>query len=107
MSQRVVEGTLGRLITDSEFRRGFYADPAATCLREALDLTTRELQALVALDQARLQAFAKALDARIVRATVGGSHYWSGWAGQHRAVERTKIASGGPAPRPKLARGAK
>ena len=80
MSQRTVERTLGRLVTDSEFRRGFYADPAETCVRESLDLTTREIEALMALDQSRLRAFAKALDARIVRAAVGGAHYWSGWA---------------------------
>jgi len=94
MSQRAVEGTLGRLITDIEFRRGFYADPAATCLREALDLTTRELEALMALDPARLQTFAKVLDARIVRAAVGGVHYWSGWANGARASgERDKLVS--------------
>jgi hypothetical protein len=93
MSQQAVEGTLGRLITDSEFRRGFYADPAATCLRESLDLTTRELEALMALGQTRLQAFAKGIDARIVRAALGGgAHYWSSWAGASR--ERGKLGLG-------------
>ncbi len=103
MSQRAVEGTLGRLITDSEFRRVFFADPAATCVRESLDLTTRELEALLALDQSRLQAFAKVLDARIVRAAIGGSHYWANWAGRSR--ERGKLVHG--AARPRFAREAK
>ncbi len=106
MSQRAVEGTLGRLITDSEFRRGFYADPAATCLRESLDLTTRELEALMALDQSRLQTFARVLDARIVRAAVGGAHYWSGWiSGARGTRERSKLVSG--AVKQRLARAAK
>lgn len=106
MSQRAVEGTLGRLITDSEFRRGFYANPAATCLRESLDLTTRELEALIALDQSRLQEFAKVIDARIVRAALGGAHYWSEWANNARGSrERNKFAPG--TSRPRLARGAK
>lgn len=92
MSQQAVEGTLGRLITDSEFRRCFYTDPAATCLRESLDLTTRELEALMALGPTRLQEFAKGIDARIVRAALGGAHYWSSWAGASR--ERGKLGVG-------------
>jgi hypothetical protein len=106
MSQRTVEGTLGRLITDSEFRRGFYADPATTCLRESLDLTTRELEALMALDQSRLQTFARVLDGRIVRAAVGGVHYWSGWAsGVCSSDEAAKLIPG-PSKR-RLARAAR
>ena len=105
MSQRTVEGILGRLVTDSEFRRGFYADPAETCLRESLELTPRELEALMALDQSCLQTFAKVLDARIVRAAVGGAHYWSDWASGGRGLHE----SGKPGPglsRTRLARGA-
>ena len=105
MSQRAVEGILGRLITDSEFRRGFYADPAAMCVREALDLTTRELEALMTLDQSRLRTFASVLDARIVRAAVGGAHYWSGWMNSaSHPRERAKVS--GPA-KQRLARVAK
>jgi hypothetical protein len=81
MSQLVVERLLGRLMTDGEFRRGFYANPSATCVRESLDVTSRELEALLTLGQSRLQAFAKELDTRIVRAPLGGARYWSGWAG--------------------------
>jgi len=105
MSQRAVEGTLGRLVTDSEFRHGFYADPAETCLRESLDLTTQELEALTALDPSRLQAFAKGLDARIVRAAVGGAHYWSDWASAGRGIHAPSKPGPGPS-RARLARGA-
>jgi hypothetical protein len=105
MSQRAVEGILGRLITDSEFRRGFYADPAATCLHESLDLTTRELEALMALDQSRLQTFARVLDARIIRAG-GGAHYWGAWAsGTRGSREQSKLVSA--AAKHRLARAAK
>ena len=79
MSQQAVEETLGRLITDSEFRRVFHMDPAATCQRESLDLTTCEIEALAALNTASLQAVARLLDPRIVRATMGGTHRWR-WA---------------------------
>ena len=104
MSQRAVEITLGRLITDGAFRRTFYTDPAATCRRESLDLTTQELDALMALDRWRLQAFAKSLDARIVRAAVGCVHYWSTWASGAQGVrERNKLSRG----KSGLARGAK
>lgn len=105
MSQRTVERTLGRLVTDSEFRQGFYADPAETCRRESLDLTTRELDALMGLDQTRLQAFAKELDARIVRAAVGGAHYWSDWASGGRGLRESAKPGLGP-PRTRVARGA-
>jgi hypothetical protein len=89
MSQHAVEEALGRLITDSEFRRLFYMDPAATCQRESLDLTAREMDALVALNASRLQAMARVLDTRIVRATVGGTHYWGSWArGSHGPTVR-------------------
>jgi hypothetical protein len=79
MSQRAVEGTLGRLITDSEFRDAFYADPAATCVRESLDLTTRELEALMALGPSHLETFGRAVDSRIIRAAVGGTNSWAEW----------------------------
>jgi len=98
MSQRVVEATLGRLLTDSEFRRGFYADPGSTVRRESLDLTPPELDALIQISPSRVQAFAKELDARIVRAAVGGAYYWGHWASARASRDR---------PRPRLARGAK
>jgi hypothetical protein len=70
MSQRVAEGLLGRLITDRDFRTGFYQDPKAFCLREALELTDRELEAILAIDGNRLEELASRLDARIVRASL-------------------------------------
>ena len=105
MSQRTVECTLGRLVTDSENRQGFYADPAETCRRESLDLTTRELEALMALDQSCLQTFAKVLDARIVRAAIGGAHYWSDWASGGRGLHESGKPGPGPS-RTRLARDA-
>lgn len=69
MSQKAVESLLGRLITDRELRSQFYEQPAATCAKEGLELTTRELGALLALDQASVEGFAQLVDARIVRAS--------------------------------------
>ncbi len=93
MRRHAVEEALGRLITDSDFRRLFYMDPVATCRRESLDLSAHEIEALVALNPSRLQAFARVLDARIVRATVGSAHYWSRWASSASgARERRRVA---------------
>ena len=78
MSQRGVEALLGRLLTDHDFRERFYRDPAAVCVEESLDVSVRELEALVALNQAHLATLSSHLDARIVRAGVeleaGESH---------------------------------
>ncbi len=100
MSQRAVERLLGRLMTDGEFRRGFYANPSATCAQESLDVTARELDALLTLGQSRLRAFAKELDARIVRAPLGGARYWSNWAGNVASSREAGV-------RPRMARRAK
>jgi len=72
MSQRHVEWLLGRLTTDRDFRQRFYQDPAAICARESVELTDSELAALLALEQTRLEEFAKRLDPRIVRANAVG-----------------------------------
>ncbi|MBI4516699.1 MAG: Franean1_4349 family RiPP [Deltaproteobacteria bacterium] len=72
MSQRVVERLLGRLLTDREFRHVFYEDPAATCVQQSFELTPSELEALARLDEARIEAFSRGLDARIIRAAVNG-----------------------------------
>src|SRR5512140_3272591 len=72
MSQKGVEGLLGRMVTDKDFRQRFYQEPAATCVAEAMEVPTRELEAVQRLDEARLADFAKHLDTRIVRASVTG-----------------------------------
>lgn len=68
MSQRAVEGVLGRLITDSDFRSRFYREPAVACQEEAFELTTRELAAVLRLEEAHIRRVAMLLDAQIMRA---------------------------------------
>jgi len=70
MSQKGVEGLLGRMLTDSDFRRRFYQDPAAACIAAAMEVTTRELEAVLTVEEARIAELSKTLDARIVRADV-------------------------------------
>jgi hypothetical protein len=73
MSHRVVEIVLGRLATDEALRRRFQQAPAAA-LRElmalGLELSPVELTALESLDTSAVQSFAKALDARLQKATL-------------------------------------
>jgi hypothetical protein len=70
MSQKAVENLLGRLLTDSEFRRRFFEEPAASCRQEILDVTSREIEAVLVVDEVEFEQFAKQLDLRIVRAAV-------------------------------------
>jgi hypothetical protein len=70
MSQRAVENLLGRLLTDAEFRRRFFQEPAARCGQEILDVTGREIEAVLAVDEIHFAQFTKLLDLRIVRAAV-------------------------------------
>jgi len=70
MSQRAVEGLLGRLITDTQFRHEFYHEPAAACATEWPDITSREIEAVQALDESHLARLAKRLSPKIVRAAV-------------------------------------
>ena len=71
MSQRAVEQLLGRLITDPEFRRRFYEDAGGACAAANLQLTPSECEAVQALDELAVRAFASHLDLRIVRASLG------------------------------------
>ncbi len=71
MSQRAVEALLGRLLTDSDFRSRFFEEPATTCVADGLDLTAREIDAVLHLEQQRFEAFAHCLSPTIVRAVVG------------------------------------
>ena len=68
MSQRALESTLGRLITDERFRERFFVDPEAVCHSHEVDLTRAELHGLLQLDAAALRGLAGRLDPKIVRA---------------------------------------
>jgi transposase-like protein len=76
--QKHVEWLLGRLTTDREFRQRFYSDPTGTCASERVNLTSRELAALLSLEQTAIEEFAKRLDPRIVRATPATHHLVAG-----------------------------
>ena len=67
MSQRDVERALGRLLTDTGFRRDFFRNPARTCLEFGLDLAPHEIQALLRVPPQQLARFAGRLDDRICR----------------------------------------
>ena len=67
MSQRSVERTLGRLVTDPGFREAFFRDPIAAGLRIGADLTREEIDALLRVPLAALAEFSVQLDDRICR----------------------------------------
>jgi len=70
MTHRNVETLIGRLATDTAFRRRFLKDPAGV-LAEFRDLgfelTTVEHEALASMDAQAMRAFADAVDRRIQR----------------------------------------
>ena len=78
MSQRAVEALLGRLITDATFRRWFHQEPTEACLAGAFEVTSREVEALLALQGSRIDDFAKLLDPRIVRVAITREHQMTG-----------------------------
>jgi hypothetical protein len=67
MTQRAVERTIGKLVTDADFRARFFCDPATASWEAGLTLSPVELDALVALPYAALSRFSKSLDPRIRR----------------------------------------
>jgi putative modified peptide len=67
MSQRDVERTLGRLLTDASFRRNFFRDPARACLELGVQLAAHEVDALLRVPTRRLVSLAAQLDDRICR----------------------------------------
>jgi len=67
MSQRDVERTLGRLLTDQGFRDDFFRDPAQACLALGVHLTPREVEALLRLPRPALVSLGARLDDRICR----------------------------------------
>jgi hypothetical protein len=67
MSQKDVERTLGRLLTDASFRRVFIQNPARACLVLGVDLAPHELDALLRVPARQLAGLAGELDDRICR----------------------------------------
>jgi hypothetical protein len=67
MSQRDVERTLGRLLTDQDFRDDFFLDPARACLTLAIQLTPQEVEALLRVPRPALASLGARLDDRICR----------------------------------------
>jgi len=67
MSQRDVESTLGRLLTDAAFRVRFLTRPDATAQREGLNLKPDESRALERLPVGVLLELASYLDDRVRR----------------------------------------
>jgi hypothetical protein len=73
MSQRDVEWTLGRLLTDHSFRDEFFLVPARACLALGLQLASHELEALLRVPRPALASLGARLDDRICRLHIHGS----------------------------------
>ncbi len=67
MSQRDVERTLGRMLTDQGFREEFFREPARACLALGIQLTDYEVEALRLVPLSALTSLAGRLDDRICR----------------------------------------
>jgi len=67
MSQRDVERTLGRLLTDQGFQDDFFLDPVHACLQVGIQLTPHEVEALLRVPRPALASLATCLDDRICR----------------------------------------
>ena len=67
MSQRDVEWTLGRLITDERFRREFFLRPDAAAITIGVTLTLEERAALLCIPRQLLTDVGARLDDRICR----------------------------------------
>jgi hypothetical protein len=70
VTQRPVERTIGKLMTDASFRARFFADPAASTWEAGLVLSPAELTALSALSRTAVIRFSETLDPRISRLCV-------------------------------------
>ena len=67
MTQRDVERTLGRLLTDENFRDEFFLDPAGACLVLGVQLAPHEAEALLRVPRSMLATLGDRLDDRICR----------------------------------------
>jgi hypothetical protein len=88
MSQRDVERTLGRLLTDHSFREEFFREPDHICLALGLQLASHELEALFRVPRPALASLGARLDDRIRRLHIQqGELAWRGERreGEHRA----------------------
>jgi hypothetical protein len=68
MSQRTVEGVIGRLVTDEAFRRRFRASPGGVLdelVASGVPLTTVERRALLSMDAGACEEFAERVDPRL------------------------------------------
>ena len=83
MSQRDVERTLGRLLTDAGFRRDFFRNPARACLELGVQLVAHEVDALLRVPPRPLASLAEQLDDRICRVDLDDVMDPSSPAGEH------------------------
>ena len=67
MSQRDVERTLGRLLTDEGIQEDFFRDPARACLLLGIQLAPQEAEALLRVPRPGLARLGARLDDRICR----------------------------------------
>jgi hypothetical protein len=83
MSQRDVERTLGRLLTDGSFRRDFFRNPARACLEFGLELAAHEVDALLRVPRRRLASLGGRLDDRICRLDIDDPNGHHSSSGEH------------------------
>jgi hypothetical protein len=67
MSQRDVERTLGRLVTDEDFRDEFFLEPGRAYLPLGIRLAPHELEALLRFPRPMLATLSACLDDRVCR----------------------------------------
>jgi hypothetical protein len=73
MCQTGVEGTLGRLVTDTAFRVRFFTSPQTAVVREGLDVSQEELQQLERVPMAAVLELAGSIDSSLRRYEAPGS----------------------------------